>query len=135
MGGEVLVGPDRRRRWSAAEKSALIAESLRPGACVSEIARRRGISRALLYGWRRQALGCAILAAQDEAPGFVPVLLTAPPPVARSGSTEPGPAPHEPLPGCRNAEIEVTLPGGARVILRGQVEMTALRVVLAALRP
>ena len=33
---EVLTGPDRRRRWSADEKSRIVAESLVPGAVVSQ---------------------------------------------------------------------------------------------------
>jgi hypothetical protein len=30
MRGEVLVGPERRRRWSEDEKTRIIEESLRP---------------------------------------------------------------------------------------------------------
>ncbi len=37
---EVLTGPGRRRRWSADEKARIVAETLVPGARVSEIARR-----------------------------------------------------------------------------------------------
>ena len=35
---EVLTGSPRRRRWSTAEKMAIVAESLAPGAVTSEIA-------------------------------------------------------------------------------------------------
>jgi hypothetical protein len=35
---EVLTGTPRRRRWSDAEKSAIVAESVAPGAKSSEIA-------------------------------------------------------------------------------------------------
>ena len=34
---EVLTGPDRRRRWSSDEKSRIVAESLVPGAVVSQV--------------------------------------------------------------------------------------------------
>ena len=37
---EVLTGPVRRRRWSADEKARIVAETLTPGARVSEVARR-----------------------------------------------------------------------------------------------
>jgi hypothetical protein len=37
---EVLTGPGRRRRWSADDKSRIVAETLVPGARVSEVARR-----------------------------------------------------------------------------------------------
>ena len=37
---EILTGPTRRRRWSAEEKARVVAETLVPGARVSEEARR-----------------------------------------------------------------------------------------------
>lgn len=40
---EVITGPERRRRWSAEQKRAIVAESLAPGAVVTEIARRAEI--------------------------------------------------------------------------------------------
>jgi hypothetical protein len=49
---EVLTGPPRRRRWSVAEKIAIVAESRVPGAQASEIALRYGLHRNQLYGWR-----------------------------------------------------------------------------------
>ena len=41
---EVLTGPARRRRWSAAEKARIVAETLVPGASVSDVARRWQLS-------------------------------------------------------------------------------------------
>ena len=52
---EVLGGVERRRRWSPDEKMRLVEEALVPGAKVSEVARRNGISASLLFTWRRQA--------------------------------------------------------------------------------
>ena len=37
---EILTGPARRRRWSAEEKGQIVAETLRAGATVTEVARR-----------------------------------------------------------------------------------------------
>src|SRR5215472_13593023 len=51
---EVLTGSPRRRRWSTAEKMAIVAKSLAPGAVTSEIALRYGLHRNQLYGSRRQ---------------------------------------------------------------------------------
>jgi transposase len=51
---EVLTGPDRRRRWSADEKSRIVAESLVPGAVVSQVARRWQICRQQIFAWRRE---------------------------------------------------------------------------------
>ena len=61
---EVLSGTPRRRRWSAAEKAAIVAESRAPGAQTSEIALRYGLHRNQLDDWRREfgtaAVGNAI---------------------------------------------------------------------------
>jgi transposase len=53
-----LEGAPRRvrREWSEAFKARLVAETLMPGANVSALARREGISPAQLFGWRRQAM-------------------------------------------------------------------------------
>ena len=64
---EVITSVERRRRWSAAEKSRLMAALVEPGASASEIARDAGVDVSLLYRWRRQ------LAKVIAAPAFVPV--------------------------------------------------------------
>jgi transposase len=51
----VLSGPERRRRWTAAEKACIVEESLASGASVAEVARRHDVHRNLLDTWRRQA--------------------------------------------------------------------------------
>lgn len=53
-----LEGAPRRvrREWSEAFKTQVVAETLMPGANVSAIARRTGISPSQLFGWRRQAM-------------------------------------------------------------------------------
>jgi transposase len=51
----VVTWPGRRREWPAAEKARIIVESLTPGANVSEVARRNGLSPQQLFGWRREA--------------------------------------------------------------------------------
>src|ERR1700731_5134273 len=74
---EVLTGTPRRRRWSAAEKAAIVAESHAPGAKTSEIALRYGLHRNQLYDWRREfgtaAVGTAIAEASAQGPDFIPV--------------------------------------------------------------
>jgi transposase-like protein len=45
----------RRRRWSEGEKARIVEESLKPGARVSDVSNRDGISRAMVFEWRRQA--------------------------------------------------------------------------------
>jgi transposase len=51
---EVITGPERRRRWSAEQKRAIVTESLAPGAVVTEIARGRRFAPARsIAGGRR----------------------------------------------------------------------------------
>src|SRR5689334_24226909 len=51
---EVITGPERRRRWSAEQKRAIVAESWAPGAVVTQIARRAEICPGQIYRWRRE---------------------------------------------------------------------------------
>ena len=69
---EVLSGPERRRRWTFEQKARIVAESLAPGAVASEIARRHGLHRNQLYGWRRDVRGNALAPLTE----FVPVTVT-----------------------------------------------------------
>ena len=50
---EVINGFGGRRRWSADDKARIVEETLAPGAVVSEVARRHGLSPQQLFGWRR----------------------------------------------------------------------------------
>jgi transposase len=51
----VLSGPERRRRWTRAEKARIVEESLATAANVAEVARRHDVHPNLLHAWRRQA--------------------------------------------------------------------------------
>jgi transposase len=112
---EVLTGTPRRRRWSAAEKAAIVAESQAPGAQTSEIALRYGLHRNQLYDWRREfgtMAGNAIAEADAQGPDFIPV-------VAEAGS------------GSAVIEIEI---GGAIVRVRVGVDSALLGKVLRLLK-
>jgi|SRR6516225_2065650 transposase len=78
----VLSGPERRRRWSAAEKLRMVEESLSAGAIVAEVARRHDVHPNLLHLWRRQAREGSLSGAGDNGARFVPVAVTATPGVA-----------------------------------------------------
>jgi len=71
---EVLTGVPRRRRWSAAEKAAIVAESLAPGAVASTVALRYGLHRNQLYMWRREVRSGALAKAGGALPDFVPIV-------------------------------------------------------------
>jgi transposase len=49
----VTVSEERRRRWSTAEKAALVRETYEPGMNVSLVARKHGISGSQLFNWRK----------------------------------------------------------------------------------
>jgi len=71
---EVITGAPRRRRWSTAEKEAIVAKSLAPGAVTSEIALRYGLHRNQLYGWRREFRAAAVADAGVPGSDFVPIV-------------------------------------------------------------
>ena len=60
---DVLSGPERRRRWTAAEKVAIVNETYEPGVTVSLVARRHGIAPNQLFHWRKLAAQGALTAA------------------------------------------------------------------------
>lgn len=132
MKTEILAGPERRRRWSAAEKDQIVAEALAPEASVAAIARRHGVSRSLLYAWRREAM-----VGPPEVPVLVPVVVT-----AASESAEKRDAPAttlQAIPGssghdAQGGVIEIALPSGARLTVHGVVDLKGLRTVLSVLR-
>lgn len=112
---EVITRGERRRRWSAEEKQAIVAESLEPNVSIAGIARKHGIGTGQLYAWRHQ-----LLARRPGAPAqFARVELLPEP----RHSSEP-----------RTGLIEIVLPDGASVRVDAQVDEPALRRVLAALR-
>lgn len=49
---EILIGPERRRRWSDEQKIAIVVEAASGDVSVSDVARRHGITRQQIYQWR-----------------------------------------------------------------------------------
>ena len=63
------VGSARsRRRYSAEEKKAILAEASAPGATVTEVSRRHDITRGLIHNWRREEAGSLLGATVRFAP-------------------------------------------------------------------
>lgn len=75
---EVITGTGRRRRFSKDDKARVVEETLAPGAVVSEVARRHGLTPQQLFGWRRQARQPLQATAGENARLFVPAVLDAP---------------------------------------------------------
>lgn len=68
---EVVVKDQRRRRWSLAEKAALVRRTYEPGMSVSLVARQEGVSAGLLFQWRkleRQGALTAVSAGEAVVP-------------------------------------------------------------------
>lgn len=63
-----VLGVQRRRRWSPAEKMAMVEETYAPGASVSLVARRHGVAPSQLFAWRRLAAEGALTAAGAGEP-------------------------------------------------------------------
>jgi len=120
---EVLTGPGRRRRWSAAEKARIVAESLAPGACVSEVARRWQILPQQVFGWRRSVgRGATIPSPAAPASGFVPII-----------AERQAPALPAPVVAASPATIEIRI-AGAVVRAAAGTDAAHLTAVLRAVR-
>lgn len=80
---EVITETGRRRWFSKDDKARIVEETLVPGAVVSEIARRHGLTPQQVFTWRRQARRQPTPMADD--PQFVPAVIDAMAPVAVAG--------------------------------------------------
>ena len=68
---EVFMKDVRRRRWSFAEKAALVRRAYEPGMSASLVLLREGVSAGLLFQWRkleRQGALTAVSAGEAVAP-------------------------------------------------------------------
>jgi transposase len=110
----LITGPERRRRWSEAEKLAVVAAAFAPGANVSEVARRTDIATSLIYRWRKDF---------DPGPGaFSRAVLTDDRPGERAAPMALGPA------------IVVEMAGGVRVMIGADAQASLVTAALRALR-
>jgi transposase len=114
---EVLTGPARRRRWSADQKARIVGETLIPGVCVSEVARRWQLSSQQVFGWRRAARRDPRIATPigPLTTAFVPIVTDADPVVAE-------------------AVIEIRLAGAVVRVTSRVNDTTRLTAVLRAIR-
>jgi len=137
----------RRRKWTPAEKAALLAEIEAEGGRVSVVARRHGISDSLLYNWRSAWKAAAAVSMRNAGPQppveFVPLGMIGP-----ASDDGPGPPtvsaldeplqPPPPIGGSRQQGgtglIEIDLPNGARVRVDALVDETALQRVFRAMK-
>jgi len=127
---EVITGVGRRRRWTVEAKARIVQESRQPGAVVSEVARRHGLSPQQLFGWRRDARG-DLADGGDDACGlprptatlFVPIVVAT---AADHPDDVAGIA-------AGGGQIEIAI-AGVLIRLRGEFDARMLRAVLQAVR-
>jgi transposase len=81
----VLVGIERRRRWTDEAKLAILGEVGVNGWTVADVARRHDVTRQHIYQWRGEMRRKGLWQVADAAL-FLPVEMAAAPEV----STEPG---------------------------------------------
>lgn len=123
----------RRRRWTLEQKLALVEEVSRPGASVAAVADRHGMSRSLLFEWRRQVREGTMpgVVRVDAAATLVPVRIV-------QDATKATPRP--PVPSRRSAEragkaavVEVVLSNGRMLRVSEAIAPDVLGRLAAAL--
>ena len=126
---EIVTRGEGRRSYSPEEKARFLAETVAPGARVSEVAQRHGICASLLHRWRREAEGRPVrrLARRAaQAASFVPVLVEAAAPVAAPAGA-PGTC------GRGELSIDVVLRNGRVLRVGADVDAAAVARLAAAL--
>lgn len=110
MRAEVLVGPERRRRWSVEEKLRIVREAAAPGVRVADVARRRDVSRAQVYQWRAALREGRLSEPGAGVVGFVEI--GAPASTDASQPSDPGQPVEIALASGRSLKIWSSLPTG-----------------------
>ena len=118
-----VVTMEGRRRWSRAEKLAIVAEV--GATSVSAVARKHNIAASLLFRWRRELGSEATASSKPTEPSFARVALSAPP--ANHGAVSVAAA------GAGDGTIEIVLDGNRRVIVGKKVDVVALKQVIEVL--
>ena len=131
---EIISTVARRRRWTIEQKVAILEEASQPRASISAVADRHGISRNLIYLWRRQAREGSMpgVTVTGAAPSpFVPVRI--------ADSVEDAPAQtmpkRLPAPGGRRRPglIEIALANRRVVTVEESIDPAILARIVAAL--
>jgi transposase len=109
----MVLGVERRRRWTDEEKLAILAEVGVSGWTVADVARRHDLTRQHIYQWRREMRRKGLWP-ETNAPSFLPVEIAPP---STETVTEPDGA---------AAEITVVLRNGRQLRCPGWIDDAAL---------
>ncbi len=121
-----VVDTGRRRRWSFKEKLRIVEESHEGHRQASATARRHGISRSLLFSWRR-AFREGRLGVTD-APELVPAVVLPDPAFSPEAFGRPVAGKS-----ASSGRMEIMIGGDRRVIVNADVDGPALARVLEVL--
>ncbi len=104
----------KRRVWDDDEKVRIVAQTRLPGVSVSQVARRYDVNANLVFAWRRDP---RFNRPSIEDPGatFLPVEVVAAPSVIDPPVVE-----------STAAKVEIVLPTGHRITVRGAYDADAL---------
>lgn len=121
---EIMARVERRRKWTAKEKAALLREVAAEGGKVSIVARRHGIAESVLYNWRAAWKAASAALQSEPSTNFIPLgLVDASAHRAQTGASQ-GEA----------GKIEIALPNGARISVDAFVNEKTLARVLRAMK-
>jgi transposase len=110
----VVVGPERRRRFTEDQKLAILAAAFSPGASVAVVARQADVCTSVIYRWRQLHM------AQTRPGGFAPAVVVDAPQGRGSAGAEPA--------------IVVEFPGGARVSIAASAPAALVTAALRVLK-
>ena len=116
-----VVETGRRRRWSDAEKLRIVEESFSGPRLASATARHHGLSKQLLFSWRK-AYRDGQLGGGCQVGGFVPARV-----VSEVQSTTERAAP------AATGTLEVVTANGRRVIVDRNVDVAVLLRIMRGL--
>jgi transposase len=129
---EIISRVQRRRRWTPEQKVKVLTEVLQPGATVSAVADRNGISRSQLYDWMRLARKGGIPGISlngPQKPLFARVRIAAVPTLP----TPPVAAPAAAHPQRQPGVVEIALTNGRVVRAEEGIEPIRLARLVTAL--
>jgi transposase len=125
MRRELLLGVERRRRWSIEEKARVARASWEPGACVADVARRFEVTRQQVYDWRAAARR-GEFAGLEVSAGFVEVIAAPAENAVQPSVTEVA------EPGAADAVVEILVKGGRSLRLPASVSAAELMRLIRA---
>ncbi|MFL6834763.1 MAG: IS66-like element accessory protein TnpA [Xanthobacteraceae bacterium] len=112
-----VIESGARRRWSAAEKRRIVAESESGPRQISATARRHGLRPGQLFTWRRLAREGRLTGNEDTVAFAQAVIAHSPSPAVSSPSSR----------------MEIVLADGMRIVVDKDVDADALARVIGAI--